>query len=131
MGLIGEGWDILKLVNKAQNAELYKELGEWIDKVVELQKQNEELTSQRNQLREQVRFKGVLERINGHIFIQGDDEEICPRCAEVDMRPVHLLRLHSQRPPFVKATCPACGLAMDHNVPFSRERALQLSPSTF
>ncbi len=81
MGVISEGVDILKLVNKAQNADLYKQLGEWIDKVIELQKENEELRVERNQLREQVRFKAVLERINGHTFVQGGDEEICPSCA--------------------------------------------------
>jgi hypothetical protein len=133
MGLISEGVDLLKLANRAQNADLYKQLGEWIDKVTELHKQNEELTVERNQLREQVRFKGMLERINGHTFVEGDDEEICSRCAEVDLRPVHLARLHSKHPPFVKATCPACKLEMDHNVPFNRARASKerLSPTAF
>jgi hypothetical protein len=41
------------------------------------------------------------------------------------MRLVHLLRLHSKLPPGVKATCPSCRLAMDHNVPFSRGMASQ------
>jgi hypothetical protein len=123
MGVISEGVDLLKLVNKAQNADLYKELGEWIDKVTELQKENEELRTERNQLREQVRFKAVLERVNGHTFVQGDNEEICPSCAAVESRLVYLQRLPSKRPPGVKATCPACKFEMDQNIPYNRELA--------
>lgn len=125
MGLIGEGVDILKLVNKAQNADLYKQLGEWIDKVLDLQRQNEELTAERNQLREQVRFKGVLERVAGHTFVQGDDEEICPRCAEVKAIPVHLIPQHSKLLPFQKAACPECKIEFHHSVPMKRTELLR------
>jgi len=124
MGLIGEGIEILNLVNKAQNAELYKELGEWIDKVGELQKQVEALTGERNDLREIVRFRGVYERINGHAFVQGDDEEICPRCAEVDSRPVHLARKHSKFGG-LRAGCTQCPVELRHGSPYSRQTALR------
>ena len=123
MTLIGEGVDILKLVNKAQNADLYKQIGEWIEKVLDLQKKNEELTAERNELREQLRFKGTLERIKGHTFVQGDEEEICPRCAEVDAKPVHLFPVHSKHPPFQKAGCPACKTEFSHNIPYTRALA--------
>jgi hypothetical protein len=123
MSLIGEGVDILKLVNKAQNADLYKQIGEWIEKVLDLQKRNDELTMERNQLREQARFKGVLERVNGHTFVQGDDEEICPRCAEVDSRAVHLISVHSEHKPYQKAGCPDCKLEMSNNIPYTRALA--------
>jgi hypothetical protein len=131
MSLIGEGVDILKLVNKAQNADLYKQIGEWIEKVLDLQKRNDELTTERNQLREQVRFKSVLERVNGHIFIQGDDEEICPRCAEVDSRAVHLIAVRSQHSLSQKVGCPNCKLEMLHNIPYTRALAARnhASPS--
>jgi hypothetical protein len=65
MGIIGQGWELLKLVDKARSAELYKQLGEWIDKVTDLQRENETLREERDALKEQVRFKGVLERIKG------------------------------------------------------------------
>ena len=122
MGLISEGVDLLKLANKAQNADLYKQLGEWIDKVNELQKQNEELTAERNQLRDQLRFKGDLERIDGHTFLKGDEEEICPSCAAVSMRAVHLEPMHNTKPPYQKATCPACKTPYLHNVPVKRAK---------
>jgi hypothetical protein len=123
MGIISEGVDLLKLANKAQNADLYKQLGEWIDKVNELQKQNEELTAERNQLREQVRFKGVVERINGYTFAQGDDEEICPRCAEVDRRAIHLMVLRIA-PGATRLACPACNIQTHRHVPVKRDQAL-------
>jgi hypothetical protein len=123
MSLIGEGMELMKLLDKAKNADLYKQLGEWIDKVLDLQKRSDELTFERNSLREQLLFKRTLERINGHTFIQGEDEEICPSCAAVELRPVYLQRLRSKHPPYVKATCPACKFEMDHNVPYTREMA--------
>ena len=86
MSLIGEGMELLGLFDKAKNADLYKQLGDWIDKVRVLQIENEHLLTERKELKEQLRFKGVLERINGHTFVQGDDEEICPSCAAVTMR---------------------------------------------
>ena len=122
MGLIGEGMDVLKLVNKAQNADLYMQLGAWIDKVLDLQRQNDELTTEKNQLREQVRFKAVLERVDGHTFVQGDDEEICPRCAEARSIAVHLIPQHSRHAPFQKAGCPECKIEFHHNVPMKRTR---------
>lgn len=123
MGLIGDGMEILKLVNKAQNAELYKQIGEWIDKVAELQRENEKLTTERNELREKLRFKGVLQRINGHTFLEGDDEEICPRCAEVDSRPVHLIPRVPQESGWPCAACPQCKIGSSYADPLTRETA--------
>ena len=127
MSLIGEGIEIMKLVDKARNVDLYKQLGEWIDKVLDLQRINDELTAERNTLREQLRFKGLLERIGGHTFAQNDDEEICPRCAEVRLMPVHLIAHHTQRPPYQKAFCPECKTEYQHNIPYNRQLASQRS----
>jgi hypothetical protein len=131
MGIIGDGMEILGLINKAQNADLYRQVGEWIDKVAELQKQNDELRTEVKDLRDKLRFKGVIERINGHVFIQGDDEEVCPRCAEVDLRPVHLIPHRSKFPPYQKAFCPSCEREFQHNLPYSRGIAagLRTAPS--
>jgi hypothetical protein len=85
MGLVSEGVDLLRLANKMQNVDLYKQLAEWIDKVTELQKENETLREERDKLSGQLRFKGDLERINGHVFVGGDGDEICPRCAESEL----------------------------------------------
>lgn len=91
MGLIGEGIDLLKLVDKARNADLYKQLGEWIDRVGELQKRNSALEAELVELKGRLNFMRAAERISGHTFVEGDDEEVCSRCAEVDRRGVHLI----------------------------------------
>jgi hypothetical protein len=46
VGVIGEGVDLVELVDKGVNADLYKQLGEWIDidKVGNLQREVEELS---------------------------------------------------------------------------------------
>ena len=108
MGIISEGVDLLKLVNKAQNVDLYIQLGNWIDKVADLQQEKEQLKTERDDLREKLRVKAALERIKGHVFIEGDDEEICPRCAEVDLRIVHLMSITPQKGGWPKATGPHC-----------------------
>ena len=79
MSLFGDGLELLKLVDKGHNAPLYLQLGEWIDKVATLQQKNDELVIENTTLRDQLRIKGAIERIGGHTFLQGDDEEICPR----------------------------------------------------
>lgn len=129
MGILGDGMEILGLINKAQNADLYRQVGEWIDKVTELQKQNDEMLSELRELREKLRFKGIVERINGHVFVQGDQEEICPRCAEVDFRPIHLIPHRSKFPPYQKARCPSCMLEFQHNIPYTREIAARNPPT--
>jgi|SRR6185437_8915413 len=123
MGIVSEGVDLLRLVNKAQSVDLYRELGAWIDKVADLQKENDALRQERDALKEQVRFKSVIERVNGHLFIQGEDEEICPRCAEADLQPIHLIPHHSKQAPFQKAWCPKCQIEFQHNAPYSRTLA--------
>lgn len=122
MGVVSEGVDILKLVNKVQNADLYRELAGWIDRVTDLRQENEKLREERDAIKEQLRFKGAIERINGHTFVEGDDEEICPRCAEVDRRAVHLMLI---RIPTVgaKLGCPQCNLHTHRNVPVRRDAA--------
>jgi hypothetical protein len=109
MSLIGDGIDLLKLVDKGRNADLYKQLGEWIDKVGQLQKTNEELGRKVADLEEQLRFKGKVYRFAGHTFVEGDDDEICPRCTEVDCRAVHLLDMNLGRGK--QAACPECKTA--------------------
>jgi hypothetical protein len=121
MSLIGDGLELMGLLDKARNAELYKQLGDWIDKVRVLQLENDRLLTEQRELKEQLRFKGIVERIKGHMFVQGDNEEICPRCAEVNNRPIHLVPMHSKHAPFQKAFCPECRTEFHHNVPYLRQ----------
>lgn len=106
MGIIGEGLEILGLIDKAKNADVYRQLGDYIDKVRAQQIENDKLNDEIRELKEKLKFKGSFERLNGHVFMQGDDEEVCQRCAEVDYRPVHLIiRYGSWRE---ESACPQC-----------------------
>jgi hypothetical protein len=55
--------------------------------------------------------------------VQGDDEEICPRCAEAHSLSVHLIVHHSQLRPYQKAFCPECRTEFQHNIPYNRQLA--------
>jgi phage FluMu protein Com len=120
MSLIGEGMELLGLFDKAKNADIYKQLGDWIEKVRVLQIENDRLLGALKETKDQLRFKGILERIKGRTFVQGDDEQICPRCAEVDKLPVHLMVLPYPKPPYFRATCPACKGITEDNRPLKR-----------
>lgn len=125
MSLIGDGLELLGLLDKARNADLYKQLGDYIDKVREQQIENEKLHTEVRELKEQLRFKGTIERINGHVFVQGDDEEICPRCAESDNKPVHLMRLMNTKSGAVRTRCPQCNIELQYHDPIETARGSQ------
>jgi hypothetical protein len=121
MSLIGDGLAILNLVDKGRNAPLYMQLGEWIDKVAELQGERDELIEEIRSLRERARLQGAVQRLQGHTYVQGSDDEICPACMALHSRLVFLEAMRSERPPYVKATCPACKTEYLHNRPVRRE----------
>ena len=121
-GTRGRGVDLLKLVDKGEHADLYKQLGEWIDKVLSLQKENDELRAKCVLFEQQLRFKGSFQRIGDHTYITEHDDEVCSRCADIDFRPVRLLDMaidgRGRR-----ATCPQCKAARGVGPPISKQRA--------
>ncbi len=124
MSIIGEGLEILGLIDKAKNADVYRQLGDYIEKVRAQQIEDDKLHAEVRDLKEQLRFKGTIERVNGHVFVQGDNEEICPRCAEVDMRPVHFVSQFT-KDIGLRAGCPQCRLSTQYRNPFSRGVAMR------
>jgi hypothetical protein len=125
MSFINEGLEILNLVDKAKNAKLYKELGEWVTKVDDLEKMKDALGKRVVELTEQLRFKGKVQRIAGHTFVEGDNEEVCSRCASIDHTPVYLIDMDADGRG-KKATCPQCKTGNGtHFPPMSRKKAEQ------
>jgi hypothetical protein len=102
MSLISEGTELLGLINKGANAELYTKLGKYIDETFALYRERERLNGENRDLREQLRFKGTIVRVKGITFIDGDPDAVCGRCADVENRPVHLVRI------LEGTTCPQC-----------------------
>jgi len=107
MGIIGEGVEIMKLVNIGANADLYGKLAKFIEEAQELNAKVEKLEEANRELREQLRFKGTIVRIAGYAYVEGDDEPICSRCADVDNRPVHVTIQRHEKMGLL-AMCPQC-----------------------
>lgn len=107
MGMIGDGVEIMKLVNIGANADLYGKLAKYVDEAQELKSKVEKLEEANKELREQLRFKGTVVRVAGFAYVDGDDEPICSRCADVDNRPVHVTIQRHEKMGFL-AMCPQC-----------------------
>lgn len=123
MSLIGDGLELLGLLDRARNAELYKQLGDWIEKVRVLQLENDRLLTEQRALNEKIKFTGEFRRVNGHSYRVGDREEICLRCAEVDCHPVHLIRATGKSGIYI-AACPQCELELTHRTPMKFDDAV-------
>ncbi len=105
--MIGEGLELMKLANIGANADIHEKLGKFVEKAQDLQAKVEALEEQNKELREQLRFRGIVERINGCSYVVGEQEPICPRCAEVDRRPVHFVTTRHEKMGHL-VVCPQC-----------------------
>jgi hypothetical protein len=109
MGVIGDGLELMKLANVATNADLYEKLGKYVEKAQILQAQVELLQEENKALQEQIRIRGSLVRLRGLTYLDGDDDPICGRCAEVRSLIVHL-----HKPPLKSVCCPECNMLYGH-----------------
>ena len=107
MGILGDGIEVMKLANIAANAELYGKLATFVEKAQELQAKVETLEEANKELRQQLHFKGQFVRVAGWVYVDGDDEPMCSRCADVDNRPVHLT-IHRDVKMGQIVICPQC-----------------------
>jgi hypothetical protein len=74
-------------------------------------------------LADQLRFKGKVEYIAGHTFVEGLDQEICARCADIDHKAVRLQDMNIDGRG-MKATCPQCKTASGRLAPpITRQQA--------
>jgi hypothetical protein len=122
MGVISEGVGLLNLVDKAKNADLYKQLGDYITKVEQLQKDKDALVAKILDLSDQLRFKGKVEYIAEGAFVEGVDQEICPTCADTEHKPVRLQDMNNDGRG-MKATCPKCKTTIGNRRPMTRQQA--------
>lgn len=126
MSVIGEGIELLNLVDKAKNADLYKQLGEYITKTEQLQKDKDGLALKVLELSDQLRFKGKVEYIAECAFVEGVDQEICPTCADTEHKPVRLQDMNIDGKG-MKATCPKCKTTMGNRRPMTRQHAVAIA----
>ena len=122
MSVIGEGIELLNLVDKAENVELYTRLGEYVKKVEDLQKDKDAYAAKILDLADQLRFKGKVQYIAEATFVEGSDQEICPACADIEHKPIRLQDMNLDGRG-MKATCPKCKTAMGNRPPITRQQA--------
>jgi len=84
--------------------------------------ENRSLAATMEQFETNLKLKNSVVRIHGHSYVEGDNEEICSRCAEVDFRIVHLLDMNIDGRG-MRATCPQCKSPRGNGPPIPRERA--------
>jgi hypothetical protein len=94
--------------------------------VASLKRENETLSSENASLREQLRFRAVITRINGHTYIDGDDAEMCANCLAVRSMAVPLQDMNLDRQGR-KATCPNCKMPRGNGPPIPRHRAEEVA----
>lgn len=87
-----------------------------------LKQENSLLVADNAQLREKLRIKGATHRINGHVYIDGDDAEMCSNCLAVESLAVPLQDMNLDRTGR-KATCPHCKMPRGNGPPIPRQRA--------
>jgi hypothetical protein len=124
MGIVGDGVELLRLVNVGVNSDLYSKLATWIDKVAALQTEVEKLQESNKSLREQLQFRGTVIRVGPCAYVDGDDEPICMHCADVDNFPVHIWEQYVPG----RGLTPVCPRCKNHNrYCIKRSRAEQLA----
>jgi hypothetical protein len=113
VSVISDGFEVAKLINKGMNVEAYEKMGKFIDEIQDLYAQREMLQEENKELKRQLEFGGKFVRISRCTYVEGDNEPVCSRCAEVDRKPVHLTQQMTPKmgPQYV---CPECKSTTTH-----------------
>jgi hypothetical protein len=90
--------------------------------IASLKRENDALNSENASLREQLRFRAAIIRVNGHTYIDGEDAEMCANCLAVRSVAVPLQDMNLDRQGR-KATCPNCKMPRGNGPPIPRHRA--------
>jgi hypothetical protein len=122
MGVLNDGLELLEVMRKGLSAAQDKEIGDLITEIRHVQTERDSLAVRVLDLSEQLRFKGRVEYIAGATFVEGFDQEICPRCADVEHKPVRLQDMTVDGRG-MKATCPQCKTAIGNRSPITRQQA--------
>lgn len=97
-----------------------------VNEISALQQQNSSLSADIARLREELTFKGKIHRINGHTYVDGDDAEMCSRCAAVEFLAVPLQDMNLDGRGR-RATCPQCKMPRGNGPPIPRKRSEEIA----
>jgi hypothetical protein len=110
-GVLSNAKEIVELVHKAGNLDLYRRLVELQEEIVELAQQKTEVEGKFAAAKRELDLRKSLEFKTPFYFLSTDSIPFCPRCWENNSKPIHLLILPGGQD-FQKATstfCSVCG----------------------
>lgn len=108
MKIIEHGKSVIDLVRKMDNVELYREIVDLQAEIVDLASENADLKTKIAELKNKGDIKKKIEFKPPFFFFKGDKVALCPKCWQVDERPVYL------EGPWIDDgwtyyNCPGCG----------------------
>jgi len=113
MGAIDNVKEVAKLVKDLGNMELYRQILDLQGEIMELTQVNRELQTKLTELENTLTQVGKMEFRSPFYYAEGDNVPHCPRCWEVNRRPVHLT---PPRPTVAgpEYNCPECNFQIYH-----------------
>lgn len=105
MGIYDGFKDVLDVVRKMDDVELYRKIVDLQLEVVELTRKLQTIEDQKKELEQKLQFAKKLTFKEPFYYAEGDDVPACSRCWENDKKFIHLTDAHGNREYF---NCPQC-----------------------
>lgn len=90
MSILSNAKDVVEIVKKLGDIELYRKIVELEGDIVELTREKRALEEENQQLKRSLEFSKNLVFKRGFYYAEGDPRPFCPRCWEVDRIAVHM-----------------------------------------
>jgi hypothetical protein len=92
MGIIDNTKELVGLVQKVGDRDLYRKIVSLEDEVIAITRDNRQLKAKVEELEQALKLKGELGRRDQFYWLEGDETPFCPKCWETENRTVHLYR---------------------------------------
>ncbi len=105
MSIISDAKEIVKLVRKLDDVELYRKILKLEEEIIEITRKNNDLQQKIDELKKIIETETSLEFRPPFYYRAGDDIPLCPKCWEVDKKIIHLVNV---RTAFNPLRCQSC-----------------------
>ncbi len=95
MSIIDDVQEIVELVDKSRQVELYKKIVALELKILELERERRKAEALTNDLQEKLQFRQTLAFQNSVYYVEGDTIPYCPNCWEGAQKAIHLTVIRS------------------------------------
>ena len=120
MSIISSGKEIIDLIQKAGDMDLYRKMVDLQGELVKLAGTNVELSKKNADLEKQLALKQTMEWSGDYYWIKDDPTPFCPRCFDHDHKAIHLAHTREMRKPWA---CPHCKSVFTKHTTSSVSRA--------